>query len=313
MDKQVSVLPLIGVVWLCGLVVSGSWGCTARDDGSGASGKETGLTVDTASDDTGEDQSGDSGGQDSSSVDTGPFDEDGDGVWASEDCDDGNAMVHPGAEEICEDGLDNDCDGSSGECRWSGWEQLSEVSVSVWTGVAAADWAGHAVAMAGDVNGDGAMDFVTSALHESTVGEEAGAIYLVQGPVSEWRSLESADAVLRGVQAGERAGRWVQGRDLDGDGYSDLVTGAALAEASTLSEAGAVYVVSGPVSGELSLAAADVVLSGEQAHDYLGRGLALAGDVDGDGLEDLFVGANGAGEGVPGTGAAYLFLGPFSG
>ena len=44
-------------------------------------------------------------------VDTGTFvDEDGDGVGAALDCDDANAAIFPGAEEIC-DGLDNNCDG----------------------------------------------------------------------------------------------------------------------------------------------------------------------------------------------------------
>ncbi|MEY3212343.1 MAG: hypothetical protein RIT28_2824, partial [Pseudomonadota bacterium] len=50
---------------------------------------------------------GDSGGADSGA----PVDEDGDGVPASEDCDDGDAAVSPNAEELC-DGIDNDCDGA---------------------------------------------------------------------------------------------------------------------------------------------------------------------------------------------------------
>lgn len=38
-------------------------------------------------------------------------DADGDGVWAGQDCDDGDPAVHPGATETAGDGVDSDCDG----------------------------------------------------------------------------------------------------------------------------------------------------------------------------------------------------------
>ena len=60
-------------------------------------------------------------------VDTGPFDEDGDGSQRSEDCDDDDASIHPGADEAW-DGKDNDCDGTiDGVGSYSGTLKMKAV------------------------------------------------------------------------------------------------------------------------------------------------------------------------------------------
>lgn len=55
------------------------------------------------------------------------MDADGDGYCVSEDCEDGNADVHPGADEAC-NGSDNDCDGYLptcwGQAKWGIWSWL---------------------------------------------------------------------------------------------------------------------------------------------------------------------------------------------
>ncbi len=72
--------------------------------------------------------------------------------------------------------------------------------------------------------------------------------------------------------------------------------------------AGAAYLVLGPVSGDVDLAAADARLIGEAAYEHAGRSVSGAGDVDGDGFDDVLVGASGNDAGAPDAGAAYLVL-----
>jgi len=85
------------------LLALGASGCT----GGGFLGGSLGDDDDLNSDDD------DDGTDDDDDDDTGPTDEDGDGVPASEDCDDTNADVFPGGDEgDTADGLDNDCSGT---------------------------------------------------------------------------------------------------------------------------------------------------------------------------------------------------------
>jgi hypothetical protein len=100
--------------------------------------------------------------------------------------------------------------------------------------------------------------------------------------------------------------------DLNGDGYADVVIGAYDQDA-TWNSAGAVYVVYGPVTGTIDLAMADAKLLGEGVGHQAGAALATAGDVNGDGRDDLLVGApfhDGLGQAC---GAVYLHYGPLLG
>lgn len=70
---------------------------------------------DTA-EDTGGDTAADSGGP---AGDTAALDADGDG-FAADDCDDGDPAIHPGADDVPDDGVDQDCDGSAAVTTWAG-------------------------------------------------------------------------------------------------------------------------------------------------------------------------------------------------
>ena len=115
----------------------------------------------------------------------------------------------------------------------------------------------------------------------------------------------SSDLTIDGASAQDRAGACAGAGDLDADGNDDLVIGAYY-EATVGTGAGAAYVLYGPVSGSVALTAADAVLFGETARDAAGRDVGAAGDVDGDGFDDLFVGATGWGSGA---GAVYVVRG----
>src|SRR5678815_1044130 len=130
--------------------------------------------------------------------------------------------------------------------------------------------------------------------------------------------LSTADAKLVGEEAGDLAG-WVAGPgDVNGDGHDDVLVGARGnaegGDSEVYGAAGAAYLVLGPVTGTLDLSMADAKLVGEEPGDDAGHCVSGAGDVDGDGHDDLLIGAPLHDErGGSETGAAYLLLGPVSG
>ena len=137
----------------------------------------------------------------------------------------------------------------------------------------------------------------------------AAAVTVLSGFVGGEIDLSAADAKLVGEAADDQAGISVSSAgDVDADGHDDLLVGA-YNEGSGGSQAGAAYLVMGPVSGEVDLSAADAKLVGEAADDHAGRGVSSAGDVDADGHDDLLVGAYGEASGGSEAGAAYLVLG----
>jgi len=171
------------------------------------------------------------------------------------------------------------------------------------------DGAGEAVHIAGDVDGDGNHDLLVGAAGSDYVGADSGMAYLLFGPASPASALSAADALLVSEAAGDELGYALASGDLDGDGSRDVLVGAP-GEAGDGTAAGAAYVVYGPFAGMTLLATADAKLVGESDGDRAGCALSAAGDVDGDGYDDLLVGADQA-DGA--LGMAYLLLGAPSG
>ena len=162
---------------------------------------------------------------------------------------------------------------------------------------------------AGDLNQDGIVDvFVGSPNTDSP--QSPGEALLFFGPLSGFYTGADADAQLIGEHEFDRAGsRIAGGGDVNGDGFPDLVVGAYGNDFKGV-EAGKVYVVHGPVEGTLQLGNSDAVLTGEEPEDKAGMGVGFVGDTNGDGNDDIAVGAPHAQEVGNNSGKAYLLRGP---
>jgi len=274
-----------------------------------------GLTDPTESDGDGDGGSLCDGDCDDADPDLNVADDDGDG-WTTcdHDCDDTEPLAHPGLAEVCRDWIDNDCDGTDNGCPLGGDVDLATADARL-LGEADGDGLGweRGVAGGGDANADGYDDLLIGARNNDANGSNAGRAYLVYGPVAGDVDLATADAILTGEDAGDHAGQSVAfAGDVDGDGHDDLLVGAHGNDGGGYS-AGAAYLLYGPVNGAVGLSASNAALRGEATYDWAGSQVAAAGDVDGDGYDDLLIGAPGNDDAAAEAGAAYLVHGPIWG
>ncbi len=174
------------------------------------------------------------------------------------------------------------------------------------TGEMTSDYFGYSVAGAGDVNGDGYDDVIVGAYGYDGGGTTRGRAYIYHGSSSGIGS--SAARSLTGTADENYFGDSVAGAgDVNGDGYDDVIIGADGYSSST----GRAYIYHGSSSGIGSSAA--LTLTGEATGDSFGLTVAGVGDVDGDGYDDVMVGALGNDDGASGAGEVYVYHGSSSG
>jgi hypothetical protein len=191
------------------------------------------------------------------------------------------------------------------------------------SGEAASDGSGNSVAAAGDVNGDGFGDLIIGAPYADPNGITSGASYVVFGQAGgfganvDLTSLTGATGFkISGEAAIDQSGMSVSAAgDMNGDGFGDLLVGARYADPNG-SYSGASYVVFGHASGfaaNLDLSsltgATGFQISGEATNDQSGRSASGAGDVNGDGFDDVLVGASYADPHGSNSGASYVVFG----
>ncbi|MEM6548753.1 MAG: hypothetical protein AAF713_13535 [Pseudomonadota bacterium] len=189
-------------------------------------------------------------------------------------------------------------------------------------GEASQDFAGGSVAGAGDFNGDGFNDIVVGASFADGASPASGAAYLVFGartPGTIDLATSGRQSVLKinGLVPGDGVGVSVDGAgDVNGDGFDDVIVGTRLNGGI-----GAAYVVFGRGGNrerDITLAelngANGFRITGVAVDDLFGASVAGAGDVNGDGYDDILVGAFQSDAGtLQEAGSAYLLFGSADG
>lgn len=155
--------------------------------------------------------------------------------------------------------------------------------------------------------------------HERTAYERAPQLVDGEGPTAALDgglsgALTSDDAsyVFVGTDRNVFGMAVADAGDVNGDGYADLIAGDVQAGRDGTDPRGAARLFLGPVSGYgFADSTASLTLVGGEDGDAVGWSVAGAGDLDGDGLDDLLVGAIRNDDAAADAGAVYVVLGGY--
>ena len=193
------------------------------------------------------------------------------------------------------------------------------------------DFLGRAVSGAGDFNDDGIDDVIVGAIGTAPFSRgTAGAAYIVYGHTTATAFTDidlsslTAGATSQGLRiagaaSGDRCGISVSGAgDVNNDNIDDVVVGCRYSDLLSRSNAGAAYIIYGKSAGIINIDLASATLSGYGGRvlqgavslDYFGSSVSLAGDVNGDSIDDVVVGAYGGDpSGRSSAGITYVVFG----
>jgi hypothetical protein len=195
-------------------------------------------------------------------------------------------------------------------------------------GATIGDQLGYSVGAAGDINNDGYDDYMIGAPGaDLLLRPNAGFVYMIFGRPGPYTDMSltlftagSLGFKIIGAASNTQLGSsptCLRGSlgDINGDGIDDFAIGSAHVDFQSRSAAGAVYIIYGKQSTStvvnidlaVSLGTSGVVIGGSSAGDNIGSSISGAGDINGDGINDLLIGCTGCDpEGRSSAGAAYL-------
>ncbi len=198
-------------------------------------------------------------------------------------------------------------------------------------GINDSDWAGLSVSAAGDLNNDGIDDIIIGAPQAEFQGKDQGESYVIFGkttgfPLSVGLGNNFINGTngfrIDGINDGDRSGYSVSAAgDVNGDGIDDIIIGARLAEFQG-EDRGESYVIFGNASGfPQSVGLGNNFINGTNGFridgindgDQSGRSVSAAGDVNGDGIDDIIIGAPRAEFQGDDQGESYVIFGNASG
>lgn len=187
-------------------------------------------------------------------------------------------------------------------------------------GIDDGDQTGYAIADAGDVNGDGLADIIVGAPQSNAVTDDEGRAYVVFGK-------SDTDAVALETLEGDTTGFSISGAfvndlvgysvgggvDVNGDGLDDVIVGAPQGDVGAFTDAGRAWVIFGRTSSApvivTALGTGGFAIRGYSDGDRVGDAVAGAGDVNGDGLEDVVIGSPYANPSGNNSGRAFVVFG----
>ena len=181
-------------------------------------------------------------------------------------------------------------------------QDLDDAAIAIILGDLEGDGLGLSVSATGDINNDGHPDFMVGSPAADINTTDDGAAFVFYGPLTGSATVSSVvDVTISGAHGGSAtAYSFDEAGDVNGDGHPDLLIGA-YGNYDRNDYPGAVHLVYGPVEDDMVLeigseagssgVGADLMMIGITPDSWLGYAVAGIGDINGDGFDDMALGA----------------------